>query len=183
MNRQAWKLLGCLGLAVCVVAAGKARTADDDEDDIKAAKAAQADIIQVMEGKLKPDEVKKKYPELKPLMWSFKPSAKGGIGAGPRGGADSIEQKIIILSKGRRDDPAVLEKIAQVSKAMADIADQYPPKKAADVPKWKKYNDEMRQGAEELAKAAKAKDNAAIKKAAGALNDSCKGCHGDFRDN
>jgi cytochrome c556 len=71
-------------------------------------------------------------------------------------------------------------KIAEVSKAMAEVADQYPPKK--DKEEWKQYNQDMRKAADKLVAAAKSGDPAKVKAAATDLNASCTSCHSKFRD-
>jgi cytochrome c556 len=48
---------------------------------------------------------------------------------------------------------------------------------------WKKFNEEMRKGADELLEAAKGGDPKAVKTAANNLNASCTNCHATFRDN
>jgi cytochrome c556 len=195
MSSRASLWLGAFGLALVIsVAGGSAgRTADEDEDEIKATKEAQVAVVQMVEAMRKGDSCKeqaeaihKKFPDLKPVMNIFKPSSKHGLGVGPKGPGDGIEQRIInwstktqSRSDAARNRPA-MERAAEVSRAMAEVADVYLPKK--DVSKWKKYCQEMRDGADELMKSARGGDPKAIKTAATNLNGSCTSCHGDFRD-
>ena len=173
----------------------------DDEDDA-AVKEAQKGILKLMamngdaaktQAKAIADASRKAAmggdEGLKFVMRAYKPKAKGGLGAGPKG--ESIELKIISLSKRTlqpRDVAAQakdLEKIAGVSKAISEVTHYYTPKakKAGKDPKdWTKFTEEMTKGADELAKAAKSGNGKEIKTAATNLNASCTNCHGTFRD-
>jgi cytochrome c556 len=195
MNRRARVTAAGLALALGVwfVTASGGRTADDDEDK-QAIKDAQQALTKLMDTMAKGGNtaaevkaIRDKFGELKPIMYAaFKPRKNGGMGIGPPGQGDGIELKIISLGKRALQKPDVakwqddLQKIADVSKAIAEVADLYPPKKDAE--KWKQYDTEMRKGAEELARAAKGGDPKAIKNAANNLNASCSNCHSDFRD-
>jgi hypothetical protein len=188
-----------LALGVWCAAASPGFSADD-EDDAKAVKEAQQGLLKLMgmngnaaktEAKSIADASRKAAgggdEGLKYVMRAYKPRAKGGIGVGPKG--ESIELKVIALSKRvsgevakQKDD---LEKIASVSKAIAEVTHHYTPKvkKAGKDPKdWTKYTEEMAKGSEELAKAAKSGNARDIKTAATNLNASCTNCHGTFRD-
>jgi hypothetical protein len=138
-------------------------------------------------GKDEAEAIHKRFPDLKPVMNVFKPSSKHGLGVGPKGPGDGIEQRIIHWSTKSQSKPdamrnrPAMERAGEVSRAMAEVADVYLPKK--DVTKWKKYVQEMRDGSEELMRVARQGDPKAIKTAATNLNGSCTGCHGDFRDN
>jgi hypothetical protein len=183
-----------LAVGIGLLTAASGQSADDE--DAKATKDAQVALLKLMDtmhkgGNIKADleAIKKQFPdELKPLMNIFKPRGKGGLGVGPPGKADGIEMKIINLSSKRALSKADLSKqqndllkIADVSKAIAEVADMYPPKK--DVDKWKKFDDDMRKGASELIAAVKSGDPKAVKTAATNLNASCTDCHAGFRDN
>jgi hypothetical protein len=124
---------------------------------------------------------------LKFVMRANKPKAKGGVGVGHKG--EGIELKIIALSKRVSPDDAAqsedLGQIADVSKAIAEVAVYYTPKAGAagkDPKDWTKFTDEMTKGSEELARAAKGGKAAEIKQAANDLNASCTNCHSTFRD-
>jgi cytochrome c556 len=194
MNNRKWAMLVglLLALGIWAAAASTGQGADDD-DDKAAAKAAQADIVKLMDIMDKggdpakgADAIKKKFPELKPSMYIFKPRDKGGLGVGPVAKGDGIELKIMALSKkapSAADAARMVDdfiKIAKVSRAMAEVTERYPPKQGAR--DWQKYTQEMRKGADELIAAAKKGDPAAIKKAATTLNASCTDCHSKFRD-
>jgi cytochrome c556 len=195
MNKRKWAtlagLLLALGTWATVATTGQGR-ADDDEDK-QAVKEAQGEILKLMDTMAKGGSpapgaaaIKKKFAELKPSMYVFKPRKNGGLGIGPPMQGDGIELKIIALSKKAPAPAAVAAnaadyvKMAEVSKAMAEVAAQYPPKKNVD--DWKQYNDAMRKGADQLIAAAKKGDPEAIKKAATNLNASCTDCHSKFRD-
>lgn len=118
-----------------------------------------------------------------------------GLGVGVKPGAispDGIEAKIISLTKRPLDaaklskESADIARMADITAAVASVTiHQCPiekkmgPKDPAD---WKKWMEEMYKGAQDLSKAARAKDAAAIKTAANRLDTSCKDCHAVFRD-
>jgi len=187
------KFVRGLALGVLVVAAaGLVRAADDD------AKAAQKDVLDVAKeiagggkvSKAKLEAIKKKYDELAPIMYAYKPRAKGGVGVGPMGKADGIEAKIIALGK-KAPTKAQLEKeaeelvkVANINAAIAEITMLYTPKASAgkDPKDWKEYTELMAKSSAELAKAAKAGNPADVQKAANNLNNACNDCHSKFRD-
>jgi cytochrome c556 len=194
MNRRTGLTIAgfLLALGIAFVIASSGQSADEDEDFIKDVKEARGEVIKLMDsmgkggGKAEAAAIKKRFAELKPVMYAFKPRDKHGLGVGPEGKGDGIELKIIALGKRApaKADVAKMKddliKMAVVSKAIAEVADLYPPKK--DAAKWKQYDDEMRKGADELIEAAKSGDPAKIKAAANNLNASCTSCHADFRD-
>jgi cytochrome c556 len=197
MNKRKGLMLAgmALALGIWATAAPIGQGADDDDKEtLKEAKQAQADVLKLMAtmdkgGNPSADAaaIKSKFSELKPSMYIFKPRARGGLGIGPMGKRDGIEFKIMDLSSKKPPTAAEVAKemedyikIAKVSKAMAEVTDQYLPKKDAN--DWKKFTQEMRKGADQLIAAAKKGDPAAIKKAATTLNASCTDCHGKFRD-
>jgi hypothetical protein len=182
-----------VALAAGLLAAAGGRGAGDD--DQKAIQEAQQAVLQLMEtldkggnGKGQAAAIYNKYKDdLKIVMTVFKPRDKGGIGVGTKGKGDGIELKIISLGKRapakdyldkHRSD---LDLMGRVSKAMADVAAQYPQTKNQEM--WKKYCEDMRKGADELMAAAKSGDPKAVKTAANNLNASCTDCHAAFRDN
>jgi cytochrome c556 len=132
-------------------------------------------------------------------MHLFKPRNKGGFGIGPKPPdlkdniKDSIELTIIDLANDKKgfDKDVVnkygadLVKAAKQTQAIAEVNTYYAPtmKKGDKDPKdWKQFNDEMKAGAADLAKAAQAKDAAGVKAAANKLNNACVKCHEKFRD-
>jgi hypothetical protein len=177
-----------------------AHSADDDEK--KARKEGQEAVLKLVESvngnkgdvKAQAAAIKKKFDELQPLMWVYKSRKNGGLGMGK--GGDDIEVTIGKVgnpqakgwtSKKRLDMRADLAKAAELSRAMAEVADLYPTnykeiKRGRPNPAlWKEYVKEMRKGADELSKAAKGQDAPAIQKAAANLGASCTNCHADFR--
>ena len=203
MSRIARKLAAGAVLAMGIWwAAAPTGFSADDEEDAKAVKEAQEALkkLKEMNGEAAKAQAKAIADAsrkaagggdegLKYVMRAYKPRAKGGIGVGPKG--ESIELKIIGLSK--RALPAAevgkqskdLEEIAKISKAISEVTYHYTPKgkKPGKDPKdWTKYTDEMKKGADELARAVKSGNARAIKTAATNLNASCTDCHGDFRD-
>lgn len=181
-----------LGLALWTM------TAFSQGNNDKEAQEAILKLVESMRGnkgdiKAQTAAIKKKFDELEPLMWVYKPRKKGGLGIGKDG--DGIELTISKVgnprakgwtSKKRLDMRGELAKIAELSRAIAEVTDLYPNKykeikKGKPNPAlWKKYVEQMRKGADELGKAAKGQDAAAIQKAAANLESSCTNCHSDF---
>jgi hypothetical protein len=180
-----------------IVGGSRSWAADDEDKEIaeavrKIAKAVAAN---------KPDEAKKeaealvaKTKDLGDVMNMFKARKNGGLGIGPKPGAimpDGIEAKVIALAKKKLTAAEVknhapdLEQMGHDIAAISYVGDVHTPKKkvAAKDPKdWTKWMDEMRKGANDLSKAAKAQDATGIKNAAMKANASCSNCHGVFRD-
>ncbi len=171
-------------------------SADDDEDK-KAIKEAQEAVLKLMDSmksnkgdvKSQAQAMKKKFEELKPIMWVYKPRNKGGIGMGKDGG--DIEREIgkVGSRTGKTSPKKILEmkddlvKAGEMSRAIAEVADLYANQYAKKNPaKWKEYDQDMRKGADELIKAAKGNDVNKIKAAANNLSASCTNCHSDFRE-
>jgi cytochrome c556 len=195
MYRRFWVSFAgvLLALALCLLMVTGGQSADDEEQ--QAIQQAQQAVLKLMDamgkggdGKAQAAAIHAKFKDdLKIVMTVFKPRDKGGIGVGSKARGDGIELKIISLGKRApakgdlsRLQPD-LELIARVSKAMAEVADQYPQTKNQDM--WKKFDDEMRKGADELMEAARSGDPKAVKTAANNLNASCTNCHSTFRDN
>jgi hypothetical protein len=175
-----------------LTATGSLSADDEEQKAIRDAQQAVLKLVDTMskggDGKGEAAAIQARFKDdLKVVMTVFKPRDKGGIGVGPKARADGIELKIIALGKrapAKADLARLqpdLELIAHVSKAMAEVADQYPQTKNQNM--WKKFNEEMRKGADELMEAAKSGDPKAIKTAATNLNASCTNCHSTFRDN
>ncbi len=167
----------------------------DDEEEEKAKKEAQEAVRQLVESmknnkgdfKARVEALHKKFDELKPIMWVYKPRNKGGIGMGKSGAG--IENELARLSgaKARPNpskDPMLktdLIKAAEISMAIAEVTDLYAPKK--DTAKWKGYTKDMKKSAEELLETVKSGgDTPKVKKALTNLNASCTNCHSDFRE-
>jgi cytochrome c556 len=167
----------------------------DDEDEEKAIKEAQVAVLKLVDSmknnkgdvKAQVEALHKKFEELKPIMWIYKPRNKKGLGMGKNGAG--IENELARLSgtKARpnpANDPMLksdLIKAAEISKAIAEVTDLYAPKK--DAPKWKGYTKDMKKSAEDLLDTVKGGGNTAqVKKALTNLNASCTNCHSDFRE-
>lgn len=134
--------------------------------------------------------------ELDPVMYSFKPRARGGFGLGGKAGLvpanqDGIEAFLPTLSKkglapadaGKLGDP-ILEMANRVL-AIAEVSDHLWPESkesAKSKKKWLELNQMMKDGAKDLAEAVSSKNYAGVKKAAAKLNTSCSECHSSFRD-
>jgi hypothetical protein len=195
MNRRVRMVVvgALLAGGIWFLAASAGSRAADDEDK-KAVKEAQDAIVKLTDTMVKgkgntkaeAEAIRKKFDDLKPIMYIFKPRAKGGIGVGPKGPRDGIEFRFQDLGKKSSAAAQIakqkedLIRAAQITKAVGDVADLYVPKK--DAAKWKKYNQEMKKGADELIEALEKGDPAKIKAAANNVNSSCNQCHADFRD-
>lgn len=175
-----------------------ALSADEDDERIAAQKAVLklANSMNGKGGDVKGQiaAIKKKFEELEPIMWVYKPKKKGGIGMG-KDGADDIEltlgkignprAKAKFTPKKLAEWKADLIKVGQLSKAVATISEQdnYAKQYAnKDAAKWKNYTKEMKKGGEDLIKAVKSNDVNRVKKAATNLSASCTNCHSDFRE-
>jgi hypothetical protein len=139
-----------------------------------------------------------KYPEdLGDMMNIFKTKNKGGEGMAPalqsnirlKGALNGIEEKYRELAKkkllaarvGTEAEELVL--LAYKTAVLAELTDLHPaPRKAGANPSdWHQLSVQMRDGALELAAAAKQKNADTIFKAAEKLNSSCNQCHSQFR--
>jgi len=189
-----WIFGSALALAL-VFLAGPGYTLAGKDDDNKEAKEAQKEILKLAKDvaagkKIDATAIRKKFEELEPIMYAYKPSTKGGIGIGKPGPGDSYEQKIINLGKRALSpanlgkEKADLIKMAHVNITIAHIANQYPPKaKGGKGPKeWRQYNEDMIKSSEDFIKAVKAEDPGKVKTAAANINSACNNCHSDFRD-
>jgi hypothetical protein len=134
--------------------------------------------------------------ELEDVMHLFALRKVKGEGIGPKAGPvpnqDGIEAKIMALAKRvppaeLKTDGAALQRAAYITAAIAEIAQYKCPveKKTGekDPAQWKKWTEEMRTAALDLAKAVKAADPMIVKKTATRLDGTCRNCHGVFRDN
>lgn len=169
----------------------------DDDDEKKANAEAQKAVLKLVEtmkngkgGDAQIAAIRKKFDELKPIMWVYKPRKKGGIGMGA-GGADDIE-----LTLGKMGGPKYkltppklagmkndLILAGELSKVVAEISDKYAEQYAKkDVKKWKGYTKDMKKAADDLIAAAKSGNPAKVKTAATNLSNSCTSCHSDFRE-
>ena len=173
----------------------------DDDDEKKAIKDAQQAVLKLMDSvnekkgdvKAQAEAIRKKFEEVKPIMWVYKQRSKGGLGMGK----DGVDMEREIGKIGSRtgkmrpkqilDMKADIAKAAALSRAIVEITDLY-----ADVYKdtntgkknplkWKQHTQAMSKGADELIAASKGNDVAKIKTAAFNLSASCTECHSDFR--
>ncbi len=134
-----------------------------------------------------------KDEDLEDVMHLFKPRKDKGLGIGAKAGGvkpDGIELKVIALAmneppkKELEESSADLARAAYVAAAIAEVALVQTEEKAkGKSPKdWRSWAEGMRQGAIELADAAKAKNPTDVKKAAEKMDTNCKSCHKVFRD-
>jgi cytochrome c556 len=188
-----------LALAIWFLCQGGTSLADEKENkEARDAVVKMADSVDKGDA----DAVKKQVAALKdmdllPVMVTLKKREKdgtGGLGMGPKPGAynpDGIEAQLQGLAK-KELLPAALDKqaadiirAANVMVAVADVALTKCPvnKKMGDKdPKdWAQWSQDMKDAAQQLADAAKAKDTKKLKTAANKLNASCNNCHGPFR--
>ncbi len=185
------KFIGGLAL-VCGMALVVSFARADDEDTKKAQKDV-LDVAKDLEGGKNVDAkvaaIKKKYEDLNTVMHIYKPKNKGGIGYGPMGKGIELQ----ILDWGKRAPAAGtltkekddIVKVGYINLAMAKIAHAYAPAKpkgGKGAKEWKGFADDQEKATLELIDAAKKGNGAALKKAAGNINNACNNCHSDFRD-
>ncbi len=174
----------------------------DDDDKEKAMKTAAAkDAVLKLVGDLgKDDEVKKEAADVAAkhdiefVMNQFKPRTKGGLGVGAGPGAvkyDGIETELLFLSKKALPQnvlaaqQADLQKMAEVSLAIAEVAPHYAPKKdeaGMPIKDWLKFSDDMKKQSKDLIDAIKGGNPKTVQDKANILNGSCDACHTEFRD-
>jgi Cytochrome C' len=135
--------------------------------------------------------LRKKHDELEDVTKAYKPRRRGGIGIGQPALHDGIEMKMRNLSKKTltaaelKTDKHDLVRLANLTVAINEVVRLFPPVKPAGgkgVKEWLQYVDDVKKGAEELRKAARAGDAAAVRRAATRINDGCISCHELFRD-
>jgi cytochrome c556 len=198
MNRVARLAVGAaVGLVVIACLALQADTRLDDKDKVAAAQVAVLKMADKLgDGKLAQSFAGSGDYTRMEVMHQFKFRNKGGIGVGatvPPGFKDSIELTINDLAidrKGFTRDAVTkfspeLVTLARQTQAIAEINAHYAPKDKVgekDPVVWKKWNDEMKKGSADLAKAAQAKDATMVRTAASKLSASCSECHKIFRD-
>jgi Cytochrome C' len=193
-----------LALGVCLFSAVGLGTAADDKEkkEVTDAVLKMADAFEKGDNaalKKQTEDLCKDPPAgkgtpLGTVMELLKLRSKDGLGIGATPGAitpDGIEAKIQEMAK-KAPSAAVLgkqgadlEKIANITGAISQVAEFYTPKKKVgdkDPKDWKNWTEDMRAGSADLAKAIKAKNEKDIKTAANKLNSSCNNCHGVFRD-
>jgi len=198
--------LAALALSVALVSSA-ARSAGDEEDKkaYVAAQKAALDLSRKLDksgGTEDTATLAKKIAKAHDLEYvmgaAFRPRAKGGVGVGekepPPGLKDSVELAIIDMATSRKPNPgqAILDKnnadfvkLAEITRAMAEINHFYKPEKAKpkkDPKDWQRLNDDMKASSKDLLDAVKAKDQTKVTAAAKKLNASCTECHNIFRD-
>jgi len=194
-----WAFTGFMGSALALGLVLTAISPAQAQDKKETIKKAQAAIVAAGEGLATGDKSKVKAIEafdLDPIMASFKPRARGGIGFGEKAGVvppneDGIESKLISLGKKPLSASdagkfqGAISTLAHQVLAIGEATDAKWPEskdKAKSKEKWLEFNAIMKDGSKELADAAKAKDGAKIKAAAAKVNRSCNECHTVFRD-
>jgi Cytochrome C' len=198
-----------LALGVCLLALPISRGDDAEEREAKENKAAAEkladplkkliDAVQNGKGVAVAQAAavldKNADEKLKRIMWAaYKPRDQGGLGVGSVPGAirpDGVEAKIISMAKKPlpaaqlEKESADLIKMAEVAKAIAEMADLHTPKQNAPkkpIADWKKFNKLQKDSAKELIDAVKANDPDKVLDATKNLYSSCTNCHSVFRD-
>jgi cytochrome c556 len=188
-----------LAAGIWSLAGSNGYSADDDKEDVEAIQNAQKAVLELTDAmksgksgvKDQAEAIHKKFDELKPIMYVFKPRAKKGVGIGPQGPRDGIEFRFQDLGNTKKISdkalPGVIKdmkdeliKGAQITKGVAEITDLYVPKKMPE--DWKKYTQDMRKSSDDLIDALQKGNPARVRAAANNLNSSCNQCHTDFRD-
>lgn len=154
----------------------------------KDAKAIQAAAMKIAKGPADQDV----YLVME-IFSKRKSTGKGGVGIGDKIGAitpDGIEAKLINMARRVSDDDVgkdskalqeAMMKTAAAAAATAHLAPSKVQKNKSDMAKWQNFSKSMYDGSLALAKALKSGDKKASKAAAKTLNNSCVGCHNDFR--
>jgi len=201
--RPALAGLTLLALAAWLLTVAVPRTAADDKDkEAERAKAQQlqretVDKLADAVGKGDKDAVKKqaetiaKGSDLDEVMGTLGTKKEGGFGfpgktVNPQ--PDGIELKLKALNdkaataKEVQADAGDFARMAMQIAAVAEVARLHPPKKAEKDPSWPKWLDDMRGGADDVAKAAKDKDDKAMDKAVKRAFKACTDCHSKYKD-
>lgn len=158
---------------------------DKQAKSLSGSKAKDEEILKAAEKKAEDAEEAFLIMEI----MSKRRGKKGGVGIGAPGKyePDGIEAYLINLRKRVPDDVLGNKDFVEMADRVAAIASYNyhlgpKTKKGRKDPKdWKKWSADMLKGARELSAAVKAKDAAAVKTAAKALNTSCVECHNVFR--
>jgi cytochrome c556 len=201
MRKHTWVLpAAVLALGACFLTLARARD-DDEEKKIEAAKKALPDVQKLAEAAGKPDELKKqadaiskKYDELLPIMWQMKPVSKGGMQIGKPNTFQNDSIELGLLQMGKKppmgkdlaDKAADIQKLAEVTRGIAEVAPHYAKKftkTPAEEKEWNKLSEDMAKSSDDLNAAAQKADGPGLKKAVNNLNKSCDDCHTKFRDN
>jgi hypothetical protein len=207
-KQWAWGVVG-LSLGLAALMAFSKAGARDGPDDIEIPKDIRDSVNKMADDVGKDKKIDKDAAQffkdhnldLKKTMWVFKPrekDGKGGFGVGPKPDPtgtvpDGIDAWITTYGNPRRKaftDKELaklapdLERLADVTRAMAEIAEQFTPKKkmaGMDPKDWKESNEKMKEWSTKLKVAIKAKKPDDVKKAFENLYSSCTDCHGVFR--
>jgi hypothetical protein len=195
-------------LALSIWALGTGPAIKADEDDDKAIKESQKDVVALAgdiqakkDGKViakKVAAIRKKYDDLNHIMQIYKPRGRKGLGIGPKGKSDGIEFKIGYLAKGKTDgktrltaqnlkaqEKDLLLKVGYINLAMVEVTRKYlptKPKEGKGKKEWAEHSTEMEKATNALIKAIRANNINGVKAAAKRLDDACTSCHTDFRD-
>jgi hypothetical protein len=193
--------VGGAGLALgFLVLVGPGNAADEDPDaQVRPAVTKIADALaKDKNADVKKDaEVLKKW-QIKFTMRLFKLRMSKGFGVGDKPGAikpDGIERKVEALADEELDaiktqlpkESAALEQAGYRMAAIASVAQAFTPEKddpkekKKTVKRWKDNAELLRDAALKFAEAAKAKDGAALQKAALQAQKSCVQCHDGYR--
>jgi hypothetical protein len=201
--RPALAGLTLLALAGWLLMGAVPRTAADDKDKEKEKEKAQQEQRQTVDkladavSKGDKDEIKKqadaiaKASDLDDVMGTLGTKKEGGFGfpaKAPKDPPDGIELKLKALNekaataKEVQADADAFARMAVQIAAVSEVARIHPLKKAEKDPNWVKWTDEMRGGADDLAKAAAAKDDKAVDKAVKRAYKACTDCHAKYKD-
>jgi hypothetical protein len=136
--------------------------------------------------------LKPRYAELDDLEQAYKPRRRGGVGVGPPGNTDGIEQKLFLLLRRPltavqvADQRADLLRVAHYSIAITEVARLFAPEKPRPnnrgAREWNAYADEVIRGARDLVAAARNGDPKGVQAAAVRTHGGCNECHAEFRD-
>jgi hypothetical protein len=119
-----------------------------------------------------------KHDDLEEVMGIFKTKDKGGLGFEKR--VQELDKKAPTKAELAKEAKE-LERMAELSRIVGELASAYAPEGAAKAAQWKKFAAEMAKESQAFQKAVKTGNPAVVHKAARKLNDSCIECHKVFK--
>jgi hypothetical protein len=198
--RPALAGLALLALAGWLVTGALPRSGADDKDKEKA-QQAQRDVVDKLAdavAKGDKDEVKKqagaisKDSDLEDVMGTLGTKSQGGFGfpgKAIKDQPDGIELKLKSMfekpasAKEVQADAADFARMAARIAAVSEVAPLVkPPKEVGKNKDYAQWMQDMRAGADDLATAAKNKDEKGMDKAARKLYQTCSDCHKKYKD-
>jgi hypothetical protein len=189
-------VIGCVSVALGITFEANAPRAFAAPDD-----GPKADVEKIADALQKGDTktaeelakavVANVKDDLEEVMHLMSLRSAKGVGIGPKPGAikpDGIEAKIqnwtkrVAPNELKGDEAKAYQRMAYITAAIGQVA-MKSDKGSKNPAQWKKWSEEMSTTAQKLAKDIEAGNPAEVKKTATALDNTCRNCHGVFRDN